>query len=644
MYILGLRAFGPGSAAALLHRGPGGTEAYFVAEESLPSATDRWPLGAVVQCLDHFGLDSIRDVDLLCVDAGSERWPDEDSQFGRAAARADPLSRTAEAYRIERSLDVTPSRIHRVNHIDALAAMLLDDSRPGDSSCVVIGDGVGAYSTSSNSWACQFRAGFAGPIIQRSETKVPEGPSAVGPGRLIAAVADRLACEINDLPALADHDGENSAWCLDLPSTAVDRRTEFLNGYSVTRSRLLRTTDVPAGALAREALALLHADALALARTARRQTNAVQLCVGGRLAGILDLDWLALAAGYEAVQANPIEETEGALGAALFGIRTFGKTVVSSSTAVVQDVSRGRTRDRTPGLSRVCNANLLKTVDQTLEPEVTRRVTPPISSSDARLTNALETTLQRSSPFPHTFVENVFSDSFYAEILQRIPHLDYYVRLRDTARVRGEYPPERFVFFLAHDAMLDSLPEGEATFWRTLRDWLTGPDWIAKVDNFLGNNIPPASDEKLVVEVQLIKDFSGYRFPPHTDIPAERAAAIFYLPTDERWAAHGTSLYVPNDSLVRCEGLVHHERSRFIRASTLPYRPNSLLVIPKSTSSFHGVEAIKETGIVRDLLLWQLFCLTEAQHREYLAKITTPVGPRMRVPHTPGTTRETPAS
>jgi hypothetical protein len=40
--------------------------------------------------------------------------------------------------------------------------------------------------------------------------------------------------------------------------------------------------------------------------------------------------------------------------------------------------------------------------------------------------------------------------------------------------------------------------------------------------------------------------------------------------------------------------------------ATMPYLPNSLFAFVKTPNSFHGVEPIRETGIRRDLLLYDI--------------------------------------
>jgi hypothetical protein len=44
----------------------------------------------------------------------------------------------------------------------------------------------------------------------------------------------------------------------------------------------------------------------------------------------------------------------------------------------------------------------------------------------------------------------------------------------------------------------------------------------------------------------------------------------------------------------------------FDRMMTMPFLPNSLFAFLKTHNSFHGVEPIQETGVRRDLLLYDI--------------------------------------
>jgi len=107
--------------------------------------------------------------------------------------------------------------------------------------------------------------------------------------------------------------------------------------------------------------------------------------------------------------------------------------------------------------------------------------------------------------------------------------------------------------------------------------------------------------------LRLVRDFTNYALTPHTDHPSKVISVLFYLPADERWRGFGTSLYIPNDPEFRCAGGVRHPREWFRHMWAAPFVPNSMLAFFKTDQAFHGVEPVAEAGVVRDLLLYNVY-------------------------------------
>ena len=51
-----------------------------------------------------------------------------------------------------------------------------------------------------------------------------------------------------------------------------------------------------------------------------------------------------------------------------------------------------------------------------------------------------------SDPFDHKYVENVFPEDFYQELIRNIPEKSNYTPIVETGSVSPGYSPERFVF------------------------------------------------------------------------------------------------------------------------------------------------------------------------------------------------------
>jgi hypothetical protein len=93
---------------------------------------------------------------------------------------------------------------------------------------------------------------------------------------------------------------------------------------------------------------------------------------------------------------------------------------------------------------------------------------------------------------------------------------------------------------------------------------------------------------------------------PHTDQSDEILGLFFYLPSDVSTSHLGTSIYTPKES-----GLTSPEGGRYLReffdcANTLPFLPNSVFGFLRNDTSFHGVECVKKTRDVRNLISIQI--------------------------------------
>ena len=79
-------------------------------------------------------------------------------------------------------------------------------------------------------------------------------------------------------------------------------------------------------------------------------------------------------------------------------------------------------------------------------------------------------------PYPHFFIQSIFPESFYENILSNLPPTSKYTSIAETGRViQGSYK-ERFII---------SLPDGikvldthQQDFWIQLTSWLLGDDFL----------------------------------------------------------------------------------------------------------------------------------------------------------------------
>ena len=210
-------------------------------------------------------------------------------------------------------------------------------------------------------------------------------------------------------------------------------------------------------------------------------------------------------------------------------------------------------------------------------------------------------------PYPYVYVREVFPRDFYDDLQRHLPPPDLLMPLQQARGVRGY--PQRFVLELT-PKRLAAIPEPYRGFWSAVAGWMLGGAFAQRVlDKFrtfidarFKGEPPEFGDEAL-----LVNDRTQYSLGPHTDSKSKVVSVLFYLPSDDRFEKHGTSIYVPrNPPDFTCAGGPHYRFDGFRRVATMPFLPNTMFAFVKTDHSFHGVEPIADAGVSRYLLLYDL--------------------------------------
>ncbi|MEW5788064.1 MAG: hypothetical protein AB1899_09440 [Pseudomonadota bacterium] len=209
-------------------------------------------------------------------------------------------------------------------------------------------------------------------------------------------------------------------------------------------------------------------------------------------------------------------------------------------------------------------------------------------------------------PFPHFHVTDIFPPDVYQALIDALPADAAYTPIQEYGTVGQDNSNDRLIL---------SLGEGQAQVpevWRTTADWLLGSRFanamLSKFRPFITRQWGEALGRKrLLKDARLLRDFTRYALPPHTDMAEKVLALLFYLPRDDSQRRLGTTAYVPNDPAFRCPGGPHHPREDFTALATAPFLPNSLFGFIRTDNAFHGVEPVEAPERPRDLLLYNLF-------------------------------------
>lgn len=225
----------------------------------------------------------------------------------------------------------------------------------------------------------------------------------------------------------------------------------------------------------------------------------------------------------------------------------------------------------------------------------------------------------RRYPFAHFYVRPVFPEDYYRELLARLPRTEVLTPIHETGTVgivdprtgarKTRYEPRH----IAEIAVLeqDESQTEAGHCWSDLASWLLEEPFrdlivekfSAEITERFGESVRLVTD----VDSRFVRDFTSYQITPHTDQPVKLASLLFYLPADESLRRHGTVLYRPRSPHLRCEGNARHDFASFSKVATMPFLPNALFGFFKTDRSFHGVEAIKDAGIERNALLYNVY-------------------------------------
>ena len=214
-------------------------------------------------------------------------------------------------------------------------------------------------------------------------------------------------------------------------------------------------------------------------------------------------------------------------------------------------------------------------------------------------------------PYPHFYVQDLFPDDYYAQMLANKPGRDEVVCINDTGRTTGF--DTRFVLHL-DDGLMQIQSDDKQRFWAQHRSWFYGEDLMVELIKRFRNELARRGVTQLNVkpEAMFMRDTSGYEIGPHTDSPRRLLSMMVYLPDDSEHAHLGTSIYVPEDGRFTCRGTHHYKGDGFRKVYTAPYLPNSGFGFFKTENSFHGVERMDE-DYQRDSLVYVIKHKDEAQ-------------------------------
>lgn len=209
-----------------------------------------------------------------------------------------------------------------------------------------------------------------------------------------------------------------------------------------------------------------------------------------------------------------------------------------------------------------------------------------------------------ADPFPHYYLEGVFPEDYYAQLLNNLPPSDVYENLYEVTDLKLDHFRHRYQRDL-NEGWTSTLPEQQRLFWNSFNAWFLSPALAhAVLESFAEPLRPRIGVQSLwpevSVEAQFIRHRAGYFLGPHSDLYTKLVVLLLYLAPDASNERLGTSLYRPKTEGFTCPDSKHYEFEDFIRVKTAPYKPNSLLAFVRSDISFHGLEPLTEHDVATE--------------------------------------------
>ena len=212
-----------------------------------------------------------------------------------------------------------------------------------------------------------------------------------------------------------------------------------------------------------------------------------------------------------------------------------------------------------------------------------------------------------NDPFDHLYINNFFSNNFYNDLLSFLPTKDQYVQINKTKSVSSDYPDERYIFNITPESFENFYPKQKVFFGEIVNSLMSKDFYNAVIEKLIKNNFN-LNPNDLDLRMALVKDFTKYNLGAHTDSPSKFMTFLFYLPSDDSHKHIGTSLYQlkksTNKDTVSSEHYSEQKTSElFIEKKLADFLPNSVLIFPRTNSSYHGVSSINVGSYERNLLL-----------------------------------------
>jgi hypothetical protein len=227
------------------------------------------------------------------------------------------------------------------------------------------------------------------------------------------------------------------------------------------------------------------------------------------------------------------------------------------------------------------------------------------------LLDQIDRTPTCDEPYSHFYLDSVFPDDIYAEMMAAMPDPQEYRPLSQKKHRNADGVSTRDVLPLSGEG-LSRLPAEQRGVWESVAAALTAPELKVAVFRKLATDLARRFNcrqeevERIIsyTRPSLFRDLEGYEIAPHPDGRAKIVTMQFYVPASRNQLHLGTAVY--KRRFKSLHGL-YSWHGRFEKVKQFLFQPNSGYAFAVSNSlgkkSWHGREQIPPGSGVRNSIL-----------------------------------------
>jgi len=237
-----------------------------------------------------------------------------------------------------------------------------------------------------------------------------------------------------------------------------------------------------------------------------------------------------------------------------------------------------------------------------------------IEQNFAETFDAINAISVNEEPFPHMYSDDIMPLQLFQALTENLPDNDSYLFGAYSGDKEIGSEALRGVIDFSRPESLERLPEEIRGFWSDVNTNanITGLANCLIHKFKLSDRLAAISEQKnynVSARFFLFRDLPGYELAPHTDIGDKLATLLFYLPTKELEAGHGTTVLKAKVDPPR---QYSDHKSRFYREDfetvlQPEFKGNFFFSFLPCDNSYHCVDKISDAVKQRDVLMFNIF-------------------------------------